>query len=388
MLHWEIELTKELWRWPWGQWWKAGLLGCFRGVCKSSTSRANSVYFRINWSISSPLWPWSDSLCFLQLAAKAYNNTSTVVFFRVKKHAATSQPLCVARPLAALFQIAPTISITWQYQHAKEIPSPGKHNRPMGITWIMFIDKVWRRTGARLSVAAPEVTAILSAQHGALWLRKHKRTCASLELRRPFLPKGCSVSHGQRPRKLWSLRPGPLNEPFSWNVCLNGQKLRQLTDTAKVNAHNLSHTHAVSVQSWTNSRQHGRQIDLDPSHFHDSDQQIPGERRGLAHIDRSTLLNVILILVTQQFQNEKIYILCSTPKYKPLTLLVLRGAGDGYNTNFRSDVVVKKMKGSAPSCRSRELSWYPGQPRKAKKCAIKFRCRRSSNWHHTFSGEK
>lgn len=85
---------------------------------------------------------------------------------------------------------------------------------------------------------------------------------------------------GQRPRKLWSLRPGPLNEPFSWNVCLNGQKLQQLTDTAKVNAHNLSHTHAVSVQPRTNSRQHGRQIDLDPSHFHDSHQQIPGERTG------------------------------------------------------------------------------------------------------------
>lgn len=66
--------------------------------------------------------------------------------------------------------------------------------------------------------------------------------------------------------------------------------------------------------------------------------------RGLAHIDRSTLLNVILIFVTQQFQNEQIYILCSTPKYKPLTLLVLQGAGDGYSTNFRSDVVVKNER--------------------------------------------
>lgn len=48
-------------------------------VCKSSTSRAYSVYCRINWSISNPLWPWSDSLCFLPLAARAYNNTSIVV---------------------------------------------------------------------------------------------------------------------------------------------------------------------------------------------------------------------------------------------------------------------------------------------------------------------
>lgn len=48
-------------------------------VCKSSTSRAYSVYCRIKLSISNTLWPWSDSLCFLHLAAKAHNNTSIVV---------------------------------------------------------------------------------------------------------------------------------------------------------------------------------------------------------------------------------------------------------------------------------------------------------------------
>lgn len=60
-------------------------------------------------------------------------------------------------------------------------------------------------------------------------------------------PKGLLSLTGQRPRKLWSLCPAPLNEPFSWNVCLNGQKLQQLTDTAKVNAHNLSHTSSLST---------------------------------------------------------------------------------------------------------------------------------------------
>lgn len=38
-----------------------------------------------------------------------------------------------------------------------------------------------------------------------------------------------------------------LYERISWNVPLNGQKLQQLTDTAKVNAHNLSHTHSLNT---------------------------------------------------------------------------------------------------------------------------------------------
>lgn len=38
-----------------------------------------------------------------------------------------------------------------------------------------------------------------------------------------------------------------LSERISWNVPLNGQKLQQLTDTAKVNAHNLSHTHSLNT---------------------------------------------------------------------------------------------------------------------------------------------
>lgn len=249
------------------------------------------------------LWPWSDSLCLLPLAAKAYNNTSIVVFSRQK---ATSQPLCVARPLAALFQIAPTISVTWQYQHPKEIPSPSNHNRSVGITWITFSDKACRQTGAQVSVTAPEVTAIISAQHGTLWFHKHKRTRhRSFVSGRLFLPKGLLSLTGQRPRKWWSLRPAPLNEPFSWNVRLNGQKLQQLTDTAKVNAHNLSHTRSLGTvaDKFQTACQTNRSGPFTFSWQRSSTN--PREEDWLTEGGEC----LEMVFVTLQFQNEKIYII-------------------------------------------------------------------------------
>lgn len=43
--------------------------------------------------------------------------------------------------------------------------------------------------------------------------------------------------------QLWMSLYGRIN----WNVPLNGQKMQQLTDTAKVNTHNLSHTHTLNT---------------------------------------------------------------------------------------------------------------------------------------------
>lgn len=113
----------------------------------------------------------------------------------------------------------------------------------------MFIDKVWRRTGARVSVSAAAVTTIVSARHRTLRWHKRKGTRpASSVLQTAVPPKGRLSLTGQRPPKLRSLRPAPpLNEPFSWNVCLNGQKRQQLTDTAKVNSHNVSHTRSLGT---------------------------------------------------------------------------------------------------------------------------------------------
>lgn len=138
-------------------------------VCKSSTSRAYSVYCRINWSISNTLWPWSDSLCFLHLAAKAYNNTSIVVFQGQKS---CSNPGAVVCGPSSCCIVS---NRTYHLHHftaptSKEIPSPNKNNRSVGITWIMFIDKVWRRrTGARVSLTAPEATAKFYAQRRTLY---------------------------------------------------------------------------------------------------------------------------------------------------------------------------------------------------------------------------
>lgn len=138
-------------------------------VCKSSTSRAYSVYCRIKWSISNTLWPWSDSLCFLHLAAKAYNNTSIVV--RQGQKACSNLAAVVCGPSSCCI----VSNSTYHCHHLtvptseKEIPSPSKNNRSAGITWIMLIDKVWRRhTGARASLTAPEAMAIISAQCGTL----------------------------------------------------------------------------------------------------------------------------------------------------------------------------------------------------------------------------
>lgn len=73
-------------------------------------------------------------------------------------------------------------------------------------------------------------------------------------------------------------------------------------------------------------------------------------------------------------------------KYKPLTLLVLQGSGDGYNTNFRSGVVVKSERFSTFMLLKR-AELMTGTASEGKRCAIKFRRRRSSNWRDTFSGK-
>lgn len=161
--------------------------GLFQGVCKSSTSRANSVYFRINWSISSTLWPWSDSLCFLQLAAKAYNNASIVGFFSGSKSMRQPHSRCVWPVLLLLcFKLhLPSLSLD-STDMQKKSPLPAS------------------TTGQWESHESCLLTKCGGAQEpGCPWpllrwrrfrLRKHKRTRASLVLRRPFLPKGCSVS--------------------------------------------------------------------------------------------------------------------------------------------------------------------------------------------------
>lgn len=90
-----------------------------------------------------------------------------------------------------------------------------------------------------------------------------------LQLWWDYFSRRAAQSRWSKAKKLWSLG---LGKPLSWNVHLNGQKLQQLTDTAKVNAHNLSHTLNVAVQQQINSRQ----IDEDLSVFKTTINQWDG----------------------------------------------------------------------------------------------------------------
>lgn len=84
-----------------------------------------------------------------------------------------------------------------------------------------------------------------------------------------------SLDSSQRPRnsgfsvsQLWM----SLYEGISWNVPLNGLKLQQLTDTAKVTAHNLSHTQSQHSTERIPASEPDKQI-WTPYGFNDEDGQ-------------------------------------------------------------------------------------------------------------------
>lgn len=69
-----------------------------------------------------------------------------------------------------------------------------------------------------------------------------------------------------------------LYERICWNVLLNGQKLQQLTDTAKVNTHNLSHTHSLNTVQ--NECQTGSQTNRFGLSLTDTDRNCCNTRLG------------------------------------------------------------------------------------------------------------